>query len=102
MKIYIPNIKITARIIYWYPFSFIADFRRSIYMKVTKKKLQKHFEKLAWNRSDVYKMTMFSGSLRDAVIHLRYKLFESFGMDMEWLYPEAESMILNGFENDWI
>lgn len=101
MKLYIPKIKITSRIVYWYPFAFISEIQRSMYVNATKRKLRRHFIKLAWDKSYVWKKTMFCGCLDDAVARLRYELLESFGLEKKWLYAEADSMITARFDDDW-
>lgn len=101
MKIYKLKIKIEIEPMYIYPFGFLVEWYNVIELIVIHIRIKRHFNKLAWTEDKIWKMTMYCGSLNEAIGHLAYKLLSDFGRDEKRFYPVARKLITDGFEREW-
>lgn len=81
-------------------------WRRSIIVWWQKKQLDKHFKKLNWGDKEVYKLTMYCGSLKEAIHTLSRELIKSFGLDPysyldSRLRDHATHLVDGGFTVGW-
>ncbi len=92
MKLY----KIKFEPIHVYPFQFLSDWWFKIKLILDKLKLKRKFKKLNWSEEEMWELTQYCCSLKDAVRTLRDELTKNFR-----LFPLAEKLIYDGYERDW-
>lgn len=100
MKLY--KIKLAVEPFYWYPFSFIDDWKSTAQYRLKCWKLKMFFNKLKWNDNNIWGMTSCSGSLNEAINTVSFRLLWEFddNQDKRLIKP-AIKLVTEGYENNW-